>query len=93
MMICTLNYQVMITLMLFLLPWTELIMNKRLDMFLSLTRAQRGLVAAIFFTFFILPGYAMFSVANSPKANRVLGQVESMLITDVDNTVETMRLF
>ena len=68
-------------------------MNTRLEMFLSLTRAQRGLVAAIFFTFFILPGYAMFSVANSAKSNRVLGQVESMLITDVDNTIETMRLF
>ena len=68
-------------------------MHKRLEMFLSLTRSQRGLVVAILFTFFVLPGYAMFSVANSAKTNRVLTQVESMLITDVDNTIETMRLF
>ena len=68
-------------------------MKQRLDMFLSLTRAQRGIVALIFFTFFVIPGYAMYNVGNSVKANRVLGQIESMVITDVDNTIETMRLF
>ena len=68
-------------------------MKTRLDMFLSLTPRQRGIVGVIFFAFFIVPGYAMYNVGNSVKANRVLTQVESMLITDVDNTVETMRLF
>ena len=68
-------------------------MHNRLDMFLSLTRAQRGIVVLIFFTFFVIPGYAMYNVGNSVRANRVLGQIESMVITDVDNTIETMRLF
>ena len=68
-------------------------MNTRLDMFLSLTPKQRGVVGLIFFAFFIVPGYAMYNVGNSVKTNRVLGQIESMVITDVDNTIETMRLF
>ena len=68
-------------------------MKTRLDMFLSLTRAQRGIVALIFFTFFVIPGYAMYSVANSVKANRVLGQIESITLTNVSNTIETTRLF
>ena len=68
-------------------------MNTRLDMFLSLTPKQRGVVGLIFFAFFIVPGYAMYNVGNSVRANRVLGQIESVLITDVDNTIETMRLF
>ena len=68
-------------------------MHTRLEMFLSLTRAQRGLVVAIFFTFFVLPGYALLSVANSAKSNRVLGQVESVTLTNVSNTIETTRLF
>ncbi len=40
-----------------------------------------------------LPVVAMFSQLNTPKGNRVLGQVESVLLTDLDNTIETMRLF
>jgi hypothetical protein len=62
-------------------------------MFLSLTPKQRGVVGLIFFAFFIVPGYAVFSVANSASANRVLGQIESVTLTNVDNTLETTRLF
>ena len=62
-------------------------------MFLSLTPKQRGVVGLIFFAFFIVPGHAVFSVANSVEANRVLGQVESVTLTNVSNTIETTRLF
>ena len=68
-------------------------MNKRLDMFMSCTPSQRGMVVLIFFAFFIVPGYAVFSVANSANANRVLGQIESVTLTNVNNTIETSRLF
>ena len=62
-------------------------------MFLSLTPKQRGVVGLIFFAFFIVPGYAVYSVANSVEANRVLGQIESVTLTNVNNTIETTRLF
>ncbi len=68
-------------------------MNPRFEMFQSLTHSQRGLVVLIFFAFFIVPGYAVFSVAKSVEANRVLGQIESVTLTNVDNTIETTRLF
>ena len=68
-------------------------MTTRLEMFKSLTHSQRGMVMLIFFAFFIVPGYAVFSVANSASANRVLGQIESVTLTNVNNTIETSRLF
>ena len=67
-------------------------MRDRLNMFMSLTPRQRAVVVGAF-AIWLLPMYAMFSVGNSVKANRVLTQVESMTLTNVSDTIKSVPLF